>query len=202
VKHLLESTTCKHPDAVRWNQHNGVVQCHVCGQVWVPLHGTPEVLYQDLVEAEQARLHDAVLQEECTPTKFYMLRDNATGLYYRRIHNRGGESWVKQKEASVWASPDGPRACLGTITRRNRGKMPAGLEIVPVVPGLPAITLVDGDDWEGLYLDGKLVQEGHHVRLEDIFRHLGIEANFVYPDTEWLEARGNLPENLREVRES
>jgi hypothetical protein len=57
---------CNHPDAVRWNPQNKVVQCHVCGQVWVPLHGTPDVLYRELVLREQARLHDAKPTSPCT----------------------------------------------------------------------------------------------------------------------------------------
>ena len=28
--------TCPHEDAVRWNPWNKVVQCHRCGQVFVP----------------------------------------------------------------------------------------------------------------------------------------------------------------------
>jgi hypothetical protein len=55
---------CDHPDAVRWNPQNKVVQCHVCGQVWVPLHGTPDVLYRELVLREQARLHDATAAQQ------------------------------------------------------------------------------------------------------------------------------------------
>jgi hypothetical protein len=80
--------------------------------------------------------------------------------------------------------------------------LPPEPEIVELnTTSLPSITFVDGDDWEGLYLDGKLVDEGHHVRLGDIFRHLGIAFNVIYPDMEWLGERGNLPQNLDEVEE-
>lgn len=27
---------CKHKEAVKWNPHNKVVQCHKCGQIFVP----------------------------------------------------------------------------------------------------------------------------------------------------------------------
>ena len=43
-------------------------------------------------------------------------------------------------------------------------------------------------------------QEGHHVRLEDVMRHLGIHYNTLYADQKWLEPRGRLPENLDEVK--
>lgn len=28
---------CNHGYAVKYNEFNNVVQCHVCGQVWIPL---------------------------------------------------------------------------------------------------------------------------------------------------------------------
>lgn len=27
---------CKHQEAVKWNPYNKVVQCHKCGQIFVP----------------------------------------------------------------------------------------------------------------------------------------------------------------------
>lgn len=50
---------------------------------------------------------------------FFMLRDQKTGRWYRRS-NDYGTSWVDQSVASVWTSPEGPQACKGVITRRNR----------------------------------------------------------------------------------
>src|SRR6185437_11141463 len=36
------------------------------------------------------------------------------------------------------------------------------------------VTHVSGDDWAGLYIDGKLVDEGHEVRLRDFAKYVGI----------------------------
>lgn len=125
---------------------------------------------------------------------FYMLRDKKTGLYYKRIHGRSSPCWVAQKEASVWTTPAGPSACLGVVKRQG-----FDTEIVTMRTSPPKVTFVDGDDWEGLYLDGTLVEQGHHVRLEDVMKHLGVRYDALYADQEWLEARGRLPENLEDV---
>ena len=52
----------------------------------------------------------------------------------------------------------------------------------------PKVVFVDGDDWEGLYINGVLVDEGHRVRLEDVMCRLGIHYNAMMADQEWLEA--------------
>jgi len=51
-------TLCNHPWAVSFNSANGVVQCHVCGHVWVPLAGEGEP-YRLAVKAEEERLKTA-----------------------------------------------------------------------------------------------------------------------------------------------
>lgn len=47
---------CNHFDAICWNKHNKVVQCHICGHVWVPLDTTDSEAYAARVSVEQARL--------------------------------------------------------------------------------------------------------------------------------------------------
>ncbi len=47
---------CNHPEAVKWNPDNGVVQCHACGHVWVPLDATAGDEYRRRVTDEQSRL--------------------------------------------------------------------------------------------------------------------------------------------------
>jgi len=56
---------CNHPHHVRWNPHNGVVQCHKCGHVWVPLDAQEGEPYRRMIEAEQARLQVADQDTEC-----------------------------------------------------------------------------------------------------------------------------------------
>jgi hypothetical protein len=66
------------------------------------------------------------------------------------------------------------------------------------------VTVVRGDDWSGLYIDGVLVEEGHRLGVEDVLevvRHLGpFDVETVDADQEWLESEGNLPKLLGEVR--
>jgi hypothetical protein len=52
---------CKHPEHVRWNRPNGVVQCHKCGHVWTPLNTDAGLPYAKAVAAEQQRLNGAQL---------------------------------------------------------------------------------------------------------------------------------------------
>ena len=139
--------------------------------------------------------------------KIYMVRDKRTGRFYKRLSGVS-PNWVDQEEASVWTTPAGPHACLGTISQTNRRMARYGAAylrdpeiMVLTVPAEASVKvgLVRGDDWEGLYLDGKLVEEGHHLRLTDVLKHFGIECEEVWPDDSWLEERGRLPENFDEV---
>jgi len=145
----------------------------------------------------------------------FMVRDAMTGLYYKRIQSLGSTTcWVEQEEASVWTTLAGARACLGAITRFNDRLArfgPAAIRKPEVVriyatpavqtPTEMAVTFVDADDWEGLYIDGKLVVEAHHLRLQDIFCRLGVKVTFLPVDQEWLEERGSLPTNIEDVKQ-
>lgn len=42
---------CPHGEPVRWNPYNGVVQCHACGLVFVPLTAAPGAEYAAAVNA-------------------------------------------------------------------------------------------------------------------------------------------------------
>lgn len=66
------------------------------------------------------------------------------------------------------------------------------------------MTIVDGSDWSGVYIDDDLIFEGHSLdpffvaelavdrRVEGVVR--------LYADIEWLEDRGDLPANLFDVK--
>lgn len=64
------------------------------------------------------------------------------------------------------------------------------------------IAVVCGDGWEGLYVNGKLVEENHHLTLFDFVKLTGIKCEFIEPDMEWLDERGRLPEKLEDVKVS
>lgn len=69
---------------------------------------------------------------------------------------------------------------------------------------LPAVVLVkcDDGDWEGLYVDGRLVSQGHEVRLEAILAAFGIPPiPSVWTDDEWLAEVGELPSYLSDVKQ-
>ena len=72
---------------------------------------------------------------------FYMIRDRLTGTWYKR-GPAYAKTWVGQENASVWTEMSGPRACLGTITKRNkRGHTLREPQIVAITAMIP----VNGD---------------------------------------------------------
>jgi hypothetical protein len=50
---------------------------------------------------------------------FYMVRDNLTGLFYKRSYGCGPE-WVTQQKASVWTQRQGPGAAIKVILDHNK----------------------------------------------------------------------------------
>src|SRR5271157_2037686 len=143
---------------------------------------------------------------------FYMVYDKANDGWYKRADGKGGPGhWVDQDVASVWTTRAGASGAIGRVKRsmkrtqclmlkedRDRWKTPEP-EIIGLGAGYdmrPIITIVRADDWKGLYLDGKLVDEGHRVDTIDVLKHLGIEAEQFWANDEWLGDRGNLPVDL------
>ena len=127
----------------------------------------------------------------------YQIHDKKTGLFYRR-----DSKWVDQQEASVWTTPAGPNACFN----RNRHTVCFGFGHDPEIVSFQTATLftvgvIYSDDHEALYLNGKLVQEDHHIPLNVVLQFLGIDCEIAYPDDSWLEARGRFPENFDEVHQ-
>ena len=63
------------------------------------------------------------------------------------------------------------------------------------------VLVTNYDDWEGLYINGKLVLEGHQIRKDEMFVILGIDYAEVEADVSWLASRGSLPKKLSDVEE-
>jgi len=61
------------------------------------------------------------------------------------------------------------------------------------------ITFVDGDDWAGLYVDGKLVLESHSLNPESVLEALGIKTTSIQAHLDWLGDMGSLPYDLKDV---
>lgn len=67
---------------------------------------------------------------------------------------------------------------------------------------MPKFVYVDGDDWNGLYEDGKLIWQGHSTHPQELLELVGIDVDFKEADGDWLCERGHLPEELEDVVES
>lgn len=59
---------------------------------------------------------------------------------------------------------------------------------------------VDGEDWAGLYINGKLYAEGDSLDWDVFFKMLLPQTKTITADPEWVREVGNLPENLEEVK--
>jgi hypothetical protein len=68
------------------------------------------------------------------------------------------------------------------------------------------IVHVSCDDWNALYIDGKLFREGHSIHMEDWFDAIetltGGRPQSVEADDEWLLALGSYPKALADVKET
>ena len=65
----------------------------------------------------------------------------------------------------------------------------------------PKITIVsNGDDWEGLYLDGLLFEQGHSITACQLAEALGLEWGRIEVSPRWLgEKVLSLPEGLDKI---
>ena len=60
------------------------------------------------------------------------------------------------------------------------------------------VVYVDGDGWNAVYLNSRLVYQGHDRMDQDICKALDftrVDANYA-----WLDKRGDFPNNLAEVQ--
>lgn len=61
---------------------------------------------------------------------------------------------------------------------------------------LSDIVFVRGEDWTGLYVEGKLVRENHMLEPEDVLRDLGIGYARIDYDPPY---GGSLPRELKDL---
>lgn len=63
------------------------------------------------------------------------------------------------------------------------------------------LTLVTNyDDWEGLYKDGQLIEQDHHIRWIDVLNKIGIPVDIVEVNDDQLYKMGlSLPDKLEDV---
>lgn len=61
------------------------------------------------------------------------------------------------------------------------------------------ITLVHGNHWHAVYIDGKLIAEDNCLDAVRILEILGIPFDSKVVDFPWLENRGRYPVELKDV---
>lgn len=55
------------------------------------------------------------------------------------------------------------------------------------------------DDWEGIYVDGKLKYQTHRITAQDVLEVLGVDFTEAEVDNEWLASGGCLPKHEAEL---
>jgi hypothetical protein len=70
----------------------------------------------------------------------------------------------------------------------------------------PVFTVASGtEEWQGLYVDGKLVMQDHSLRVPHLLEYLAEQGYFALDsrevEQETLNDRGHLPETLTELDE-
>ena len=65
------------------------------------------------------------------------------------------------------------------------------------------VVIVDGDNWSGLFINGKLVEEGHSLTAHDVVSaligHTIGSYKRKWADIDWLQDIGNFPSDLNDV---
>lgn len=68
----------------------------------------------------------------------------------------------------------------------------------------PKVCLVRGDDWEAIYVDGKLVDENHSLSaydvLTDVLDKENIDGIDIYDEAYWEKLHYALPKNLDDLK--
>lgn len=67
-----------------------------------------------------------------------------------------------------------------------------------IMDAIPTV-LVHGEDWSGLYLNGKLVYENHSISSETLLDCLEIPYDVRWVNEDWLFDFGSLPRTLGDV---
>ena len=71
------------------------------------------------------------------------------------------------------------------------------------------VSVVRGEDWEALYINGILKNENHSIMTERALEILEeafngspytLEVEVIQADDKWLSKRGNMPMSLKDVK--
>ena len=64
------------------------------------------------------------------------------------------------------------------------------------------VVLADGDDWQGLYVNGTLVMQDHRITVQDLCDLYDFKGMIkeVYADVDWLCEVNEFPKKLEDVK--
>jgi len=62
------------------------------------------------------------------------------------------------------------------------------------------VVYVSGDDWDGLYVDGKLVAQGHSLPVTTILRECGVDYEMRSADEGQLREDGDYPTDIKDAK--
>lgn len=63
------------------------------------------------------------------------------------------------------------------------------------------LTIVSGEDWEGVYYNNQLIDQGHSINWRNVLEHFGytIKSKSIDSEEQWEILGWNLPNNLSEL---
>lgn len=64
---------------------------------------------------------------------------------------------------------------------------------------MPSFTIVTCDDWQGLFCDGRLLEENHSLDLRDTIERMSVDCRFEQADEQWMNEEGRFPAELSKV---
>ncbi len=64
------------------------------------------------------------------------------------------------------------------------------------------LIIIRGDDWEGIYYNGKLLEQGHSIQFDKVLEKLGyiVKSNYIENENDWEQLGWALPENIEDVQ--
>lgn len=138
--------------------------------------------------------------------KLYIVKNTVTGKYLHLEHCHIVR-WVEIDGAAIYRTFDDATDAGQYAFHYSDGLLPFTVEEWHAYKEHPryedyppAMAIVYGSDWEGLYHDGELVEQGHTISAYQALRACGYTVNMRRVSDEWMQA-GGLPKNLEDVKE-
>ncbi len=63
-----------------------------------------------------------------------------------------------------------------------------------------SVAIVNGENLQGLYIDGVLFREAPMITRSMILEGVGIDLTMIVPDEDWLESQPRYPMSLEDVK--